>query len=687
MDDGKRLCLNMIVKNETANLERCLAAAAPHIACWVIGDTGSTDGTQDMIIAFFAERDLPGELHSFPFENFAQARNTALDHAYASPLAWDYLLLADADMELVIEDPGFRAKLAAPGYRLLQHAGRSYWNTRLVRRDARARYQGVTHEYIEVLGDLETLTGVWYKDHATGANRTGKTERDIRLLQKALETEPGNHRYWFCLAQSYKDAGRIAEAEAAYARRAAMGGWDEEAWLAGLERARCLHRLGDAGGFLREALAAFDRRPARAEPLYDLARHCRERGMHQASLLFAEAGLAVPRPQGEALFLEDGVYEWGLAEEYSIAAYYVPEKARRDRGFALCDRLAMSPEVPAGARDLARANLSFYAEPAAAVLPSFVARPVGFTPPEGYHLSNPSVARDGGAIVMVQRTVNYVVGEDGDYRTPAGAPVHTRDFLLRLTAGLEIRSAAEILPPADMPAPAYWRVLGFEDLRLFAWRDALWCTATVRELTAEGWCEQVLARIDARGAGACRLVDWRVLRPPGPQRDEKNWMPLVEPAPAGAEGERLRFVYLCDPTRIVDDEARTIVETVPAIAAEHFRGGSQAIAFVAGPGEGWLALIHEVSLREGRRHYRHRFVWLDQAFALRGVSRPFFFGKDGIEFAAGLAPHPDGERLLISCDVGDGEAWLATVAAADVLAILEQDDPPSYGARPISLAV
>ena len=45
----KTLCLNMIVKNEMANLERCLGAVADHIGCWVIGDTGSTDGTQDFI--------------------------------------------------------------------------------------------------------------------------------------------------------------------------------------------------------------------------------------------------------------------------------------------------------------------------------------------------------------------------------------------------------------------------------------------------------------------------------------------------------------------------------------------------------------------------------------------------------------------------------------------------------------
>src|SRR5262245_64007853 len=91
MTNGKRLCLNMIVRNETANLERCLSALAAHIDCWVIGDTGSTDGTQDFIESFFAARKKPGELHSFPFENFEQARNTALDCAYSSELSFDYL--------------------------------------------------------------------------------------------------------------------------------------------------------------------------------------------------------------------------------------------------------------------------------------------------------------------------------------------------------------------------------------------------------------------------------------------------------------------------------------------------------------------------------------------------------------------------------------------------------------------
>lgn len=677
MKSGKRLCLNMIVKNEMANLQRCLGAVADHIDCWVIGDTGSTDGTQDFIKSFFAVRNMPGELHEFPFHNFEQARNTALDHAYASPLSFDYLLFDDADMELVVEDTDLRKGLDGPGYRLLQRsdAGLAYWNTRLARRDAGARYHGVTHEYLDVPGGVQELRGAWYKDHASGSNRVDKFERDARLLLEALEKDPENQRYWFYLAQSYRDAGRTREAAVAYAKRAAMGGWDEEAWNARLQEARCLRKLGDEAGFISQALVAFNQRPQRAEPLYDLAQFYREKGMNHASVLFSEAGLAIKRPEQDILFIEDYVYTTGMIEEFAIAANYSRDPVRKDRGFAACNWLALNRTIGDGPKELAWSNLFFYAQPAKTMMPSFGARPVGFTAPDGYRPSNPSVARLGDQIVFLQRTVNYTLAEDNlQYHTPGGAPVHTRNFLLRLSDELAIQSASEILPPVDMPEPANDRVLGFEDMRLFTWQDALWGVSCVRELTQEGWCEQVIARIDE--SGTCRLTDWRVLHPAGPRVHEKNWMPQVKPGTGGAE--TLQFIYFCDPTRIVDERGATLGETSPAIAAPRFRGGSQLITFAGG----WLALIHEVQWRtaEKRRYYLHRFVWFDDAETLRKVSRPFFFDKKGVEFAAGLAWHPDESRLLISYSVTDSESWLATVDEAEVRSQLEDVDSLPSGA-------
>jgi hypothetical protein len=145
------------------------------------------------------------------------------------------------------------------------------------------------------------------------------------------------------------------------------------------------------------------------------------------------------------------------------------------------------------------------------------------------------------------------------------------------------------------------------------------------------------------------------MEPDGMKRHEKNWMPQ-------AEGHTLRFLYSCDPVRVVDEHGRTIAEVASTVAADHFRGGSQAINFFGG----WLALIHEVQMVGGSRRYQHRFVWFDAMNVLRSVSSQFFFQANGIEYAAGLAWHPDGKRLLISYGVGDSEAWIAIVEALEV---------------------
>jgi hypothetical protein len=208
-------------------------------------------------------------------------------------------------------------------------------------------------------------------------------------------------------------------------------------------------------------------------------------------------------------------------------------------------------------------------------------------------------------------------------------------------------------------------------MRLFAWGGQLWCISTLRELTPEGWCEQVLARIEIGDPANARLTDWRVLHPDGPRLHEKNWMPLVD-------ADQLQFVYLCDPTRILDDTARTITETLPAIKADQFRGSSQAISFDGG----WLALIHEARVLSGseRRTYHHRFVWLDNDRVLRGVSRAFFFHRKAVEFAAGLAWHPDGKRLMVSFSVDDHESWIATIDADDVRGALQNVERLPSGA-------
>lgn len=237
-----KICLNMIVKNEAAIIERCLRSVLPHISCAVICDTGSTDDTPSIVVDMIGQS-LPLTYLQTEFRNFSFARNKALDAARDSTYRFDYLLLVDADMELQAEPHAF-CGLEDVAYMLRQEAGGlSYWNTRVLHRDARAEYKGATHEYLSIEGGpTPRLAGPYFVDHVDGANRPDKFERDLRLLTEEHLREPSNPRTVFYLGQTCRDMGRYLEAARWYAKRAGMGAWPEEAWRAKLEESRCLRR-------------------------------------------------------------------------------------------------------------------------------------------------------------------------------------------------------------------------------------------------------------------------------------------------------------------------------------------------------------------------------------------------------------------------------------------------------------
>ena len=122
---AKTLCLNMIVKNESARIERALASAAPYINTFVIVDTGSTDDTIEKIAKFFQDRKIPGVIGKTEFKDFSQARNVALEGARMPglPIKFDYILLMDADMELKVNDPTWLDDIQGESFDMYQVAG------------------------------------------------------------------------------------------------------------------------------------------------------------------------------------------------------------------------------------------------------------------------------------------------------------------------------------------------------------------------------------------------------------------------------------------------------------------------------------------------------------------------------------------------------------------------------------
>lgn len=353
------ICLCMIVRDEIDVLGCCLDSCRELIDHWVICDTGSTDGTRDLIRRALAG--TPGELHEHDWVDFAHNRSELMKLARGKA---DYLLLLDADTTIEA-DPRALEKLGADSY-LLRHAGSvQHYTKRLVSGRLDWHYVGLVHEYITCEEDhtTERLDSVAISSWSVGGSRKGRWQRDAELLEAELERDPTNTRTVFYLAQTYRDIGSERNDHAAlglaleyYRRCAEMDGWVEETHFARYQVGVLSARLGDWPGAVDAFLTAWEQRPARLEAVHDLVVGLRERGLYRAAHQFTRLAASLrplPMPD-DILFVSPWIYEWGMLFEYSITAYWCGEF---NTSILACKRLLSIPSLPESHRRQTRANL------------------------------------------------------------------------------------------------------------------------------------------------------------------------------------------------------------------------------------------------------------------------------------------------------------------------------------------
>lgn len=353
------ICLNMIVKDEKDVIERALNSAIPFIDTWVIVDTGSTDGTQEIIKNTL--KNIPGTLYERPWKNFEHNRNEALSLAKGKA---DYILILDADDTLESEK-GFTLpkNLDKDYYHLWIHlGGTTYTRPQLIKASLPWSWVGVLHEALVCpsavnSGLLEGLKYVCSRDGARSKDPE-KYLKDALVLEEAVKNEPDNRRYIFYLAQSYRDAGKPEESLKWYNKRIELRGWDEEVFWSMLQVAHLQRQLDlPIETVLDSYYRAHRFRPHRVEPLYYMAEiynQLQNYDLAYATIKYKD--FIKQPPQRDLLFNQDWIDDYGIDFQLSIASYYV---GKYEESLQCCDKLLKNENIPESWKEITISNRKF----------------------------------------------------------------------------------------------------------------------------------------------------------------------------------------------------------------------------------------------------------------------------------------------------------------------------------------
>lgn len=353
-----RLVLSIIVKDEAHCILNMLNSSVKDVYDMVVvADTGSTDGTQDIIRKWGEENNIPAYVFDRPFDNFCNSRNYAMEmarqmvdkHGWKREETWTGW--NDADETLIMDKSFNKQKMDKDLYMINTFIGNmKYTRNTFGRMNKPFRWYGPVHEFI-ICDDQNITSGLIEGLHVDvkmiGASWKGniadKYKKHAALLEDYIDNEDRNSRWVFYTAQSYHDSAtlpdnreeneeRLRRALKYYKERVdRMDGYEEERFYSQYRIGTIMKVLEKPWEQTHQALLkAHAMDPLRAEPIKLIIDHYLMSSEWHLAYVYSKFAKSTfhknnPYPT-RLLFVDEALYNWKFLEVHAAACVYTGRK-------------------------------------------------------------------------------------------------------------------------------------------------------------------------------------------------------------------------------------------------------------------------------------------------------------------------------------------------------------------------
>jgi len=348
-----KLALNFICKDESPVIQNMLESAKDIVDLIVVNDTGSTDGTQQMIKDFGEKYGIPTYVFERPFDDFENSRNHAMQklREVVKELNWNadqvHGFWFDCDETLVIDSKFNKSQFTKDLYMINTYIGQmKYTRNTFFKVSKPFRWYGPVHEFI-VCDEQNITSGLAENIHVdvkmTGNSWMGdiaeKYASHSYKLEAYINKNRQDPRWIFYTAQSWHDAAsvkdnkeeneeRLRRSIKYYRERVSRtDGYAEEIYYAQYRVGSIMRILEEPWHLTHmELLKAYQIDPMRGESIKIIIDHYLQIGDWNMAYLYSKFAKSTfhgknPYPT-RLLFVDEATYVWKFAEAHAAASYY-----------------------------------------------------------------------------------------------------------------------------------------------------------------------------------------------------------------------------------------------------------------------------------------------------------------------------------------------------------------------------